>query len=75
MFGLEYQHAIPVAVESIALLDRFFICTQNPITPATGLTPGLGECADHHDQGGFWNVKVREQSVHDFETVRGIDEQ
>ena len=35
---------------------------------------GAGEGAHQHQQGGFRQVKIGEQRIHDPETVAGVDE-
>src|SRR5256714_6934869 len=65
--GLQDQHAIAVAVKSIALANRFRVGVEQKFA--------AGERADEHEQGRARQMKVRQKRIDHAKFKRWVDKQ
>ena len=64
--SLLYKHRIAEAEKTIPLSHCFLICLHNRLF--------IRERGHQHQQGGFRQMEVGDQGVHDLEMVAGVDE-
>ena len=63
---LKDQHGIAVTVETILVLDRFFISLHRQIVSGKG--------AGHDQQAGFRKMQIGNQRIGDGKIIRGVNE-
>src|SRR6266446_10193794 len=65
--GLQNQHAVAVAEETVAFANSFLVGTQDEFSRC--------KRAHEHEQCGFWEMEIRQQYVHDAKLEWRTDEQ
>src|SRR5438093_3250036 len=69
---LKHEHRVAVAEKPVALVDRFGVSGENQFASASFVRGGKG--AHEHQQRGAGEMKIRQESVNDFEFVRRMNE-